>query len=567
MEKELKLKWGVNIPMRDCVELNATVYLPGDVVAAPTIFTLTPYVADTLHERAVYFAGQGYVYVAVDCRGRGNSGGRFEANINEDLDGHDIVQWLSHQAWCDGSVTMWGGSYAGFNQWMTLKEFPQALKTIVPAAATKPGIDFPVEGNVFHCEALQWESLVRGKTPNNFIYDDISFWKNKYFELYKNHLPFCQLDSVAGLPSASFQKALSHYKLDAFHDAMDLTPEQYRRIDIPILSITGYYDDDQLGAMHFYQKHMRYGSQSGREQHYLLIGPWDHSGTRTPKSNVGGVEMGEACLLDMNKLHTQWYDWVLRNGPRPGLFKKRICYFLTAANEWKYADSLDTISNETRCLYLNSFHGQANDVMRSGSLDESGVLQSVPDTYTYNPLDTRPGELEMNSESFVNYEGWVTEQGIAYCCSNTALIYHSAAFSKNTEITGHVKLVAWIEMNVPDTDFLITLSEILETGESIRLSQSTLRARYRESLREEILIEPGVVNKFEFGGFPFFSRLLAKGSRLRLIIRAPNSIYLEKNYNSGGLVSAESAKDAKTATIKLYHDSKYQSQLQLPIVN
>jgi len=36
--------------------------------------------------------------------------------------------------------------------------------------------------------------------------------------------------------------------------------------------------------------------------------------------------------------------------------------------------------------------------------------------------------------------------------------------------------------------------------------------------------------------FTYFSRQLAKGSRLRLVVHLPNSIYLEKNYNSGGVV-------------------------------
>ena len=46
------LRWGVKIPMRDKVELNATLYLPktpdGSPPKTPVIFTLTPYISDTL---------------------------------------------------------------------------------------------------------------------------------------------------------------------------------------------------------------------------------------------------------------------------------------------------------------------------------------------------------------------------------------------------------------------------------------------------------------------------------------------------------------------------------------
>jgi predicted acyl esterase len=71
--------------------------------------------------------------------------------------------------------------------------------------------------------------------------------------------------------------------------------------------------------------------------------------------------------------------------------------------------------------------------------------------------------------------------------------------------------------------------------------------------------------KYDFHGFTFFSRRIAKGSRLRLMLRSPNSIQLEKNYNSGGVVANESAKDAHTAHIAVYHNAGHASYLELPI--
>ena len=82
--------------MRDKVELNATLYLPktpdGAPAKMPVIFTLTPYISDTYHARAAYFASRGYVFALVDVRGRGNSGGEFEPFANEPHDGHDVVR-------------------------------------------------------------------------------------------------------------------------------------------------------------------------------------------------------------------------------------------------------------------------------------------------------------------------------------------------------------------------------------------------------------------------------------------------------------------------------------------
>ena len=90
-EVPVDLELGVKVPMRDGVTLNATVYRPGgQKEPLPVIFTLTPYSADTYHDRAMYFARHGYVFALIDVRGRGNSGGAFEPFVKEARDGHDI---------------------------------------------------------------------------------------------------------------------------------------------------------------------------------------------------------------------------------------------------------------------------------------------------------------------------------------------------------------------------------------------------------------------------------------------------------------------------------------------
>jgi predicted acyl esterase len=59
------------------------------------------------------------------------------------------------------------------------------------------------------------------------------------------------------------------------------------------------------------------------------------------------------------------------------------------AEEWKYADTLEAISNDTMRLYLNSVNGQANSVFHSGMMDSTSHGTAQPDRYVYDPLDTR----------------------------------------------------------------------------------------------------------------------------------------------------------------------------------
>jgi hypothetical protein len=57
-------------------------------------------------------------------------------------------------------------------------------------------------------------------------------------------------------------------------------------------------------------------------------------------------------------------------------------------------------------------------------------------------------------------------------------------------------------------------------------------------------VVPGEIDLYTFNEFTYFSRRIPKGSRIRLIISCPNSIFLEKNYNSGSVVAEESGRDA-----------------------
>jgi len=556
--KNVDFSWGVKIPMRDGVHLNATLYRPRTKQRVPAIFTLTPYIGDSYHPRAAYFSQHGYAFALVDCRGRGNSEGVFEPFAQEAKDGHDVVEWLAKQAWCDGQVSMWGGSYGGFDQWMTLKESPRHLKTIVPAASVHAGVDFPTFKNIFFSYELQWTTLVSGVTGNATLFEDAAFWIEKFQEMYQNHKPYSALDKIVGNELTPFQTWIRHPHPDAYWDQMNLTPKQYDKIDLPILTITGHYDGDQPGALEYYRRHMQSNSRA-KNRHYLVIGPWDHPGTRTPNAEFGGLKFDKAAVLDLNQLHKEWYDWTMKSGKRPSFLKKRVAYYVMGEEKWKYAEDLESIAPKTRKLYLSS-NGSANDAFHSGTLDEKPAKDSEPDAFAYDPLDKRPGELEREE-----IREYYTDQTPELNLFGNGLVYHSTPFARDTEITGWVKFVAWMSLDVPDTDFSVSLSEVLPDGKAIKLTGDLLRARYRESAREARLVVPGEINPYTFDGFTFFSRRVRKGSRLRLVIACPNSIYVQKNYNSGGVVADETDADARTAHVTLYHDAGHPSCLKIPI--
>jgi putative CocE/NonD family hydrolase len=558
---DARMHWGIKIPLRDGIRLSATLYLPKNHQSpSPAIFTLTPYIGQTYHDVGMSFAARGYPFLTVDVRGRGNSEGVFRPFINEAQDGFDVVEWLAKQPYCDGQVTMWGGSYAGFDQWATAKELPPHLATIVPVASPYLGVDFPIRNNIAAPYLIQWLTLVSGRTSQDKIFwNNESFWGAKFREWFESGKPFKEFDSQFGNPSPVFQEWVSHPQQESHWENYNPTSEQYAKLSIPILTITGIYDDDQLGALTHYRKHLESASDSTRVRHYLVIGPWDHAGTRVPKTHFGGLHVGPASLIDLIQLHVQWYAWTMRAGREPEFLKKRVAYYVMGAEKWRYADTLEAVTGRSDPLYLQSVVNPT-DVFNSGSLTYELPVQTEPDHYIYDPRDVGHAALE----STVDPENRV-DQRMIHAAAGRQLIYHSRPFDTDVEISGFFSLSVWLAIDQADTDFCASIYEIGLDGSSVVLTTDLMRARYRENFREPKLISTHEPQCYKFRRFPFVSRLVKKGNRLRLAIGPINSIYSQKNYNSGGIVAEESIEVARPVTVKLFHDRSRPSALYVPL--
>jgi uncharacterized protein len=557
----VRVQWGVRIPLRDGVELSATLYLPAEPCEpSPALVTLTPYIAQTFHDRGMYFASHGYPFLAVDVRGRGNSGGTFRPLINEGRDGHDVVEWLARQPYCNGRVGMWGGSYSGYVQWATAREMPPHLATIVPAAAPYAGVDFPGRGNMPAPYLMQWLTLVWGRTSQDKLFwGNERYWGELFRRWYASGAALDQLDAQLGFHSEAFQEWLAHPDLDAYWDAYNPTPEQYATLTLPVLTITGIYDGDQPGALKHYAQHLRHAPASEAARHYLVIGPWDHAGTRTPAVEFCGLKVGPASLIDLPELHLQWYAWTMQQGPKPPFLRQRVAYYVMGAERWRHADSVESITRRTEPHNLSST-GNPTDPFASGTLGAAPGERAEPDHYRYDPRDVSLAELE----STVDPENR-TDARLTYAAVGRRLIYHSAPFADDVEINGFFALNVWLAIDQPDTDFRAAVYEVGVDGSVVQLAADSLRARYRDDPRRARLIDTHEPLNYRFERFTFVARRIVRGARLRLVFGPIDSIYSQRNFNAGGIVASETRADARTVTVRLFHDARHPSALHVPL--
>ena len=152
----------------------------------------------------------------------------------------------------------YGGSYEGFTQWAAAKHLPPALKAIMPSVTHAPGIDFPMDGGIWMNYAYPWPLYTTTtKTLDNRTYFDADRWQRLNRSWYTSGRPYNELEQIDGHPNPVFMRWLQHPDYDEYWRRMIPYREEFARINIPVLTTTGYYDGGQLGALYYFTEQPR----------------------------------------------------------------------------------------------------------------------------------------------------------------------------------------------------------------------------------------------------------------------------------------------------------------------
>jgi hypothetical protein len=182
----------------------------------------------------------------------------------------------------------------------------------------------------------------------------------------------------------------------------------------------------------------------------------------------------------------------------------------------------------------------ADPIMRPGAFDQRGR----PDFYGCK--DTLP----LNARSDV-------------------LTFQTPPLERDVEVTGPITVKLFASSSARDTDFTAKLIDVYPpTGDTpeglaINLTDSILRARYRNGWGKPELLEPGKVYEFTFPLYPT-SNLFQAGHRIRLDISSSNFPRFDVNPNTGGELGLE--RRFEMAQQAIYHDEEHPSCVVLPII-
>lgn len=549
------------VPMRDGVLLSARIWRPSKTGRFPVVLQHTPYISDETQTRARKFVAADYVYVSLDRRGRGNSDGAFVPLEGTGPDGADAIAWLARQPWSDGRVVTMGGSYRGMAQWQALAQSPPALRAAVPTASVYPGWDYPSPRGIPLSYMAQWLAFVDGRTSNAQFFADEAYWREKFLRIYRGETEFARLAEISGAPQGHFARWLDHPGDDAYWRKVNPTPAQYAKMTPPILTITGYFDGDQDGALRYYDEHQRHAQPDAAQRHLLLIGPWDHAGTRYPRDNVAGLKFAANAVLDLDRLQIEWFDHVLRGKPKPSALADRVTYYVMGADEWRSAPDLAAVAPHAWTLYARADGTAANSPFGGGRLAEAPAENEPPSRFVFDPRrDTQPADWALRPADDASY---VRDDE---ALRRPQLFFHSAPLTRARTVCGRIEFQARIAIDVPDTDVRVDLHAIDADNRIVWLGGDAMRARFRADAGRESPTEAGAVLPWRFDRFAWTCRRLDAGTRLRLTVGPVDTPYLQKNLNTGGRIGYERMADARVATVSLHHDQAHPSVLRLPVI-
>ncbi len=522
----------VLIPVRDGVFIYASIVTRKDITRPlPAILFYTTYDQGNgdinIPKKA---ADNNYAGIIAYSRGIRTDLKNYAPYEHDGTDACDVIDWISKQSWSNGKIGMYGGSYTGFVQWAVAKNLPPALKTIVPQVAVMPGFDSPMENNVPYANTLGWS--------NDNIYKYSPLPKDLNDVWFSKGTSYRSMDSLAGLPNPIFQKWLNHPDYDNYWRSLAPTPEEYAKINIPVLTTTGYYDGSEISALEYVKLHYKYNKDA---EHYIIVGPYDHwGGQRKAAANLMGYVIDSAANIDMKYLAFQWFDYILKDGKKPDILKDKINFEVMGANEWRHVPSLDAMNNDTLRFYLSGNRHGNNYTLLS---QKPGGKKFLTQTIDFK---------DRNSQN--NY--FTPLIIVDTLDASNGLVFTTEPFNKAFSINGAFSGELNAAINKKDMDVSIAFYELMPDGKYFYLTRYLGRASYAKDNTKRQLLTPGKIENIPFDNTRLVSKQISKGSRLVIILNVNKHPYEVINYGSGKDVNDETIIDAgEPLKIKWYEDS------------
>ena len=522
---QAKLIRDVRIPMRDGIGLAARITRPDADGKFPAVMSYSPYQsrgATEPPERDRYLAERGYVVVAYDVRGTGDSEG-FSPDMyapEEIKDGHDAVEWIAGQSWCDGNVGMWGISYGGVAAWQVAMQNPPHLKAIVVRSGTEDAYtDWVYPGG---CpRPFNFECYATFMTALNFGPPNIELCADKWAGIWNEHL---QKNVPWGIGFIRNQLDGPYWR------AKSLRPD-YDRVQCAVYVMGGWAD--------WYPTPLLRAFANLKCPKKALIGPWSH---QWPEAGIPGPRLDG--LHECERWFDHWLkgmDTGIMDEPPVTLFVREYVKPETiviedkgsfrAENKWPLAREKQTP------MYL-----RADGLL---STESPQATEAGRDEYEYNPA-VGAATGKHGGGPFGPWARPLDQRADEV----HSLSYTTPPLEADLEVTGHPRAVLYVSSTADIAYFSVKICDVAPEGTSALVTKGFLNATHRASHAEPSLLEPGKICELTIDLLAVAYRLKA-GHRIRIDIASADFL--------------NAWPTSKSAVNAIHRSAKYPSRVILPV--
>lgn len=595
-EYEIIVQENVMVEMRDGIKLATDIYFPalnGKIVDKkfPVILTRTPYGKHEIAHGRDHngYVPYGYIMIKQDTRGRGNSEGVWHWMTDDRPDGYDTIEWIARQPWSDGKIGMIGCSYHGATQHLAAMANPPHLTTIIPNdPSVNHGIGSIIYGGAFRLRVWNWAVTNASRGSRQSRDPEIRTALEQQVKDKRHYL--LNLPLRRGLTPLKLAQEyedtivdfLEHRKNDEFWRFSNIIDYVDEHKDIPVFMTGGWYDLFSSSTTETYMAL----KQAKKGPVYLLMGPWIHGATS--RSN-GQVDFGEDAVMDKIQMRKLWYDRWLKGDAKD--FEKQIPFrthvrlFVMGSGdghksedgkifhggEWREVADYPPPEVKYTKYYLHGDGKLAANMPAERNSETS--FEFDPD----NPVPTIGGctccARDIMTDGAWNQWGgehtWTWPVPVPLSARNDIIVFQSDPLERDTEIIGPVRVKLWASSSAVDTDFTAKLIDVYPSGKDfpagfdLIMGDGIIRARFRESDKEEKFMTPGEIYEFNIKLDPCCN-IFKKGHRIRVDISSSNFPRFDVNPNSGEPPNENRLTVIATNTI--YHDANYPSHIVLPLM-
>jgi hypothetical protein len=348
---------------------------------------------------------------------------------------------------------------------------------------------------------------------------------------YASGKPFRDLPRLAHRPNETFSRWLEHPAYDDYWRRLAPSPQELARLDIPVLSLSGYYTAGEAGTLFYFLQHYQHDVHADQ---ILVVGPYDRAEMRQGRAQsvVHGLRTDPVAVVDLRALELQWFSYLFLNEPKPALLANRVNFEVMGANAWQHAGTLDDLTKDRVRLYLapepNAGSGllTPRDPVSHEAIHLTINLARRKDGGEPQPRDLLTGSVPV-------------ENGFAFV---------SGPLPGGLQIAGRFSGHLRLQTNKRDLDLTVALYELLPDGSYFHLfaPAEEFRASYLHDPARRRLLAAGAPESLDFTSARITAVRIESGARLVMVLRVSKRPDHEINYGSGRPVSGESIAAAHT---------------------